>query len=99
MQSPALIGDVIQHGQVVLAADGSTPPASVLSDLDAWSLIFGAITPFIVAFISQSRWSPIIKSVLTVVVSLVVGGITAALQGDLTAGRWAHSALVVGVAA
>lgn len=101
MSTLALLGDVLtQHGQVVLAVDGDqTAGDGVSLNLALWSSIAGTITPFLVALVNQPRWSATVKALLTVLVSLGVGAVTSALEGNLDGARLVTSTLVVLAAA
>jgi hypothetical protein len=70
-----------------------------MTDLEMWSLLVGAGLPPLVAIINQPRWAPAAKFLMTVVVAVGAGAMTAWLQGDLTGRRWVSSALVIGVTA
>lgn len=98
----ALVGDVMQHGRVILAAGDDLSPsnaADVNLNLALWSTIAGTLTPFVVAIINQPKWSPFVRALLTVLVSLGVGAATTALEGKLDGARLVTSVLVVLAAA
>lgn len=88
-------------GAVLAAGDDLSPSnaGAVNLNLTLWSAIAGTVTPFLVAVVNQPRWSPLIRALLTVAVSLGIGAATAALEGRLDGTRWVTSALVVLTAA
>ncbi len=71
------------------------PAPNTLPDLIMWSALVGALLPPVVAIINQPRWPAWLKGAVAVGTSVVVGGVTAALQGDLTGRSWVSSALIV----
>lgn len=98
----ALVGDVWQHGHLVLAAGDDLAPTNAADpnlNLTLWSSILGVATPFLVAIINQPKWSPLIRALVTVLVSAGLGAATAAVEGKLTGARWTTAALVIGAAA
>ena len=94
----ALVGDVLQHGRVVLAAGDDLAPSqssAVNLNLTLWSTIAGFVTPLAVAVINQPRWSPFVRAMLTLVFCVGVAAATAALEGKLNGTRWTTAALLV----
>ncbi|MCZ7478923.1 hypothetical protein [Micromonospora sp. WMMC273] len=70
-----------------------------LPDLAMWSLIVGFGMPPIVAVVNQPRWPGWVRALITILVCVAAGAITAYLDGSLTDRRWTTAALIVGVAA
>lgn len=103
MSTLALVGDVIgAHGFVVLAGGDDLSPTNAADanlNLTLWSSIAGVITPFLVALINQPRWSPLVRALTTVLVSIGLGAAAAAVEGRLTGVRWTTAALVIGASA
>lgn len=98
----ALIGDVMQHGRVILAAGDDLSPSNAADanlNLALWSTIAGTLTPFLVAFINQPKWSSYVRALMTVLVSVGIGAVTAAWEGRLDGTRWTTATLVVLAAA
>lgn len=99
----AIAGDVLtQWGTVALAADTDLSPTNAADpnlNLALWSSIAGVIAPFLVAFVNQPTWPPLVRALMTVLVSVGLGAATAAAEGRLTGQRWTTAALIVGAAA
>jgi len=70
-----------------------------MSDLDMWALIVGALLPAVVAAVNRVNWPSWLKGVVAIAVSIVAGGVTALLTGQLTGVTWVHAALIVAGAA
>lgn len=102
MSALVLVGDVLQHGYVVLAEGADLSPSNATDptlNLALWSTIAGTLTPFAVAFINQPKWSPLVRALMTVLVSVGIGCASAALEGRLDGARWTTSTLIVLAAA
>jgi phage-related minor tail protein len=70
-----------------------------MSNLQMWSIILGAITPPIVAFVQQPKWKgTLVRPLIMVAFAALDGVIVAWLQGALTWNRFTDSALMCGVA-
>lgn len=70
-----------------------------MTHLQMWSIIIGALTPPIAAFIEQPRWKGTIMRPLVMMGFAVLDGIIIAwLQGSLTWARFTDSALMCGIA-
>lgn len=99
----ALAGDVLtQWGTVALAADTDLSPTNAADpnlNLTLWASIAGVIAPFLVALVNQPQWPPLLRALMTVLVSVGLGAATAAAEGRLTGVRWTTAALIVGAAA
>lgn len=70
-----------------------------MTDLDMWSLLVGLALPALIAVVNRSHWPSWVRALVAVATSVVAGGGTAYLTGQLTAVTWVHAALVVAVAA
>lgn len=70
-----------------------------MDNLTMWSLVVGTLLPMLVAVIQQPRWPDWFRAIVTVVVCLLVGAVTAYLEGGLNLQDWVSSALVILVAA
>lgn len=57
--------------------------ASVSGAVAAWSLIIGAITPFLVAVVNQPTWSSRQRQITAVVISILVGAVTVVVGGTV----------------
>lgn len=103
MQTLALVGDILTaHGHLVVAADTDLSPTNAAApnlNLTLWSSIAGLVTPFLVALVNQPHWAPIVRALMTVLVSVGLGAATAAVEGQLTGVRWTTAALLIGGAA
>lgn len=55
-----------------------------MNQVDAWALIVGAVTPFLVAVINQPGWSALVRRAVAVGVALILGVVTVAVQGGLS---------------
>jgi hypothetical protein len=103
MSALALAGDVLnQWGVVVLAAGDTLAPSNAADpnlNLTLWSSITGVVAPFLVALVNQPHWAPLVRALMTVLVSTGLGGAAAAIEGQLTGVRWTTAALIVGAAA
>lgn len=70
-----------------------------MSNLQMWSIILGAITPPVVAFVQQPKWKgTLVRPLIMVGFAALDGIIVAWLQGSLTWNRFTDSALMAGVA-
>jgi len=67
--------------------------------LELISILIGAGMPTVIAVINQPSWPAWARAVATLLVCAVVGGITAAVQGDLTGKRWTEAAALIFAAA
>lgn len=68
-----------------------------LSLASLWALLIAAAIPFLTGYLTGSTWPPLAKWVVVIVVSVVVGVGTLAVQ-DGTVWTWANAgALVAGV--
>jgi hypothetical protein len=70
-----------------------------MTDLQMWSLIVGFASPLIISVVEQPRWTASVRALITALVCIIFGALTAYFEGALTAERWVEAALVVGVAA
>jgi hypothetical protein len=70
-----------------------------VSDIDMWAVIVGALLPAVVAAINRVNWPPWLKGVVAIATSIVAGGVTAYLTGQLTGATWVHAGVVVAGAA
>jgi hypothetical protein len=99
MSTLALVGDVIgQHGLVLLAAGDDLSPSEssgVNLNLTLWSGIASFATPFLVALVNQPTWKPVVRVIITVLVSLGMAAATVAIEGKLTGVRWTTAVLVI----
>lgn len=102
MSALVLVGDVLQHGYVVLAEGADLSPSNSAEpnlNLALWSGIAGFAAPLLVAVINQPRWSPFVRALLTVAFCVGVAALTAAIEGRLTGARWTTATLTVLAAA
>lgn len=95
----ALAGDVLQHGQVVLAADGSGGDTNVNRDLLMYSSLVGVLLPPVIAVFNQPRFSPLARRIVILVLCVLASAGTVALEGQITTDRLVTSVLVVLVGA
>jgi hypothetical protein len=70
-----------------------------MTDQDMWALLVGALLPAGVAAINRVAWPSWLKGVVAVVVSVLAGGVTVYLTGQLNGLAWTRAALVVAFAA
>lgn len=54
-----------------------------MDTLTSWSLLIGALLPPVIAIIQRPGWSNAARSIVTVLICAVVGGLTAFVEGDL----------------
>lgn len=66
----------------------------VLTDTAAWALIVGFLSPLVIAAVQQPTWSNRIRALVTFLYSVIVGVITAWLNGTLD-GRAVVSAVLL----
>lgn len=71
----------------------------MLSDLEMWSALVGALMPPLIAIVNQSHWSKAWRGIISVASCVVAAAVTCWLRGDLSAGNYAHSVLVILTAA
>lgn len=99
----ALVGTVLDvHGFTVLAGGDDLAPTNAVDpnlNLALWSSITGVVAPFLVAIVNQPRWAPLVRALVTVLISVGLGAATAAVEGKLTGARWTTAALIIGAAA
>lgn len=67
----------------------------MLTDLQMWSALVGALLPPVVAAINQPRWPGSWRLVMTVVCCLIAAGVTCWVAGALAGRTYASSVLVV----
>lgn len=67
----------------------------MLSDLEMWSALVGAVLPPLIAVVNSPRYPKWIRGVLSVLLALLAAAITCWLKGDLSTGAYAHSVLLV----
>lgn len=70
-----------------------------MTDLAMWSMLVGFAAPPVVALVNSSNWRPWTRALVTAVICVLIGGMTAYLTGDLSGRRWISAALVVATAA
>lgn len=68
---------------------------SLSSDAQLWSLIAGAVSPFVIALIQQPRFSSSVRAILTAALSVAIAFGTTYLTDGVDAGNVVHSALLV----
>lgn len=69
------------------------------TDLAMWSLITGFGMPLLIAFFNQTHWKGWVRGLVTLVLCVIAGGITAYLNDAFTGRRLLSSILLVFVAA
>ena len=65
-----------------------------MSTVQAWAVLLGLITPFLVAFVARPTWSPSQKRYLSVGVAVIVGAINLFVQGLLSNFSWEFGSVV-----
>lgn len=70
-----------------------------MDDLTMWSLIVGTALPPLISVVQQPQWDNRLRSIVTAVICVIAGGVTAYLASDLEGKTWISSALIVVVAA
>ena len=65
-----------------------------MNNAQAWAVLLGLITPFIVAFVARPTWSPSQKRYLSVVVAAIVGAINLLAQGLLADFSWDFGSVI-----
>jgi VIT1/CCC1 family predicted Fe2+/Mn2+ transporter len=73
----------------------NTSNISLMSDLDLWSAVVGAVLPLLIAVVVRSHWTSQLKGAVTVASCLLVGGVTALVSGYLDGISIMRSVLVV----
>lgn len=68
-------------------------------DTDLLSLVVGFILPPFIALIQQPKWPNWFRSLVTLFVCILVGGLESYLQGELAAGSILRRVLVVAISA
>ncbi len=97
MSALVLLGDAF-----LAAADTDLSPTGAVDpnlNLTLWSTITGFAAPLLVAVVNQPRWSPFVRALITVAVSIGLAAITTSLEGQITGTRWVTSTLLVLAAA
>lgn len=54
-----------------------------MGDLGKWSMLVGAFLPPLIAVIQQPKWSDTARAVTTVLVCIIVGGVTTEIEHGL----------------
>ena len=67
--------------------------------LEMLSALVGAFLPMLVAVVNQAHWPSWVKGVVVVLTSIVAGGVTSLVSGQVTGLRWTESALIIAGAA
>lgn len=67
----------------------------MLTDLEMWSALVGALLPPVVALVNRSTWPKAWRLAMAVVCCLVAAGITCWVRGELNHDSYAHSVLLV----
>ncbi len=97
-----LVGDVFTaHGALALTGGDleATGSRSVTAQLAVFSTLAGILTPFAVAFVNRPTFTPLVRALVTILMSLGVGALVAVGEGHLNGMRWSVAALtVLGVA-
>lgn len=71
------------------------PSPSSLSDADLLSAVVGFFLPLLIAILQQPRWPNWYRSLITVLVCLAVGTLTAYVQGNLIVGSILRRSLII----
>lgn len=71
----------------------------MLSSLEMWSALVGALMPLAIALINQSHWSKAWRGIMAVGLCVIAAAVTCWLRGELNGSNYARSVLVVLTAA
>lgn len=63
--------------------------------VETWAILVGFFVPALVSAVNRYDWKPWIKAVVALVVSVLVGTVTALLSGEFTGANWATSIGIV----
>jgi peptidoglycan/LPS O-acetylase OafA/YrhL len=73
---------------------------AVMTALQMWSLIIGALAPIVIAWVQQPKWAEWLRAVVTVVFCLIVGSVNVWLNGDFAkASDWVAAVGLIFMAA
>lgn len=70
-------------------------PVQPWVDITQWSLLVGALTPLVVAFLKQSTLSRTVNTAIAVVFSVIAAFVTVIANGDFEVDKWAASAIAI----
>lgn len=60
-----------------------------------WSAVVGFALPALVAVVNREEWKPWVKAVIALVASILVGTVTALLNGSFTGATWVTGMVIV----
>lgn len=63
--------------------------------VDQWAAVVGFFLPGLVSIINRAEWKPWLKAVIALLVSVVVGSVTALLSHGFTGATWLQAIGVV----
>lgn len=61
-----------------------------MSNLDALTLLFTFVTPYVVAFVNRPHWTRTTKRLIMVGVAVVMGALNALVRGDFNNWDWGN---------
>lgn len=65
-----------------------------MDSIQTWAILLGLVTPFVVSFVAQPRWSATQKRVFSVVIAAVIGVGNLIVQGLLANFDWSFNGIV-----
>ena len=70
-----------------------------MTDYQMWILVAGFLSPPVLAVIQQTKWDKKLKSVVTFLWAVILGGIGSYLHGDVNGKTWVSTTLIILVTA